>query len=184
MSSAGEPNATRADLETHLYPDRGARPGVEAFRLWVLRCLGGTDLGIWGDASHSSASDHYVGRAWDWGAPSSADVERLLVTLLEDDAELARRLGLLYVITAGHILAAYEGPWTARPYEGADPHDTHAHFSFTDLGAMGQTSGYASMPAACPSRMRWWAWVIAGVGIAGAGTVVWLERERIARALR
>jgi hypothetical protein len=126
------------------------RPGVEAFRDWVLRTYGGQkgdnkhDLGIWRACDTGGASEHKIGQAWDWGTTTKEPHgDALIAKLSANDWELGRRLGVAIVIWNRKIWTAWRRSEGWRAYTGADPHTTHVHFSFSRKGAMGETSGYA-----------------------------------------
>lgn len=141
-----DPWPTRAELATGCDPIGSPRPGVEAFRAWALE-RGGRDGGIWRDCNVGGGrSEHHEGRAWDW--LTDVPTARALVdVLLANEAELARRAGLLYLIHDGRIWRAYEPRgWAA--YGGGDPHRDHLHVSFTHAGAAGETSFYTHGPGA------------------------------------
>lgn len=124
------------------------RPGVTAFRDYVLARWGGADAGICGDKAHQQrASEHNVGRAWDWKVPSPEAANEAIDWLESGDWEMARRLGIGIVIHKGRIWSAWvDGAEPMqRAYTGANPHNTHVHFSFSHDGANGKTSGYAML---------------------------------------
>lgn len=128
--------------------DPTPKPGVVAFRAFVLERFGGTDLGIARDCAQGGKSEHKEGRAWDWGirvdkADQKAAAAALLSFLEKDDWANARRLGIGYVIWDRRIWSAWKRTAGWRPYDGADPHTTHMHLSWSHDGAMAKTSGYA-----------------------------------------
>ena len=128
------------------------RPGVEAFARFVIENLGGTDLGFVRECG-SRPSGHYTGSAWDWGMNANdpkdaAKVQELIDWLFANDYELYKRAGICYLIwnrqRVPNYKATIDSPermnWV--PYTGPSPHTDHVHFSFSDAGAMGQTSLY------------------------------------------
>lgn len=127
------------------------KPGAKAFRAWVLGTLklGGYDAGIARDCAAGGTSEHKEGRAWDWGvlaykgnpAVPKETIEGFLAALLQDDAELARRAGLMYVIFDHKIWSAARHAEGWRPYS-VSPHTDHVHFSFSRAGGAGKTSLY------------------------------------------
>jgi len=129
--------------------DPSPKLGVSEFRAFVLEHLGGTDLGICRECGQKP-SEHYEGRAWDWGVRTDRPedvvrVEKLMAWLLAPGAfgELhanVRRVGLRYMIWDGRIWTGGTRSWL--PYSGASPHRDHVHFSFGWDGALGQTSFY------------------------------------------
>lgn len=164
FDTAPEPFATHygeteCDLTT-------ARPGVEAFREFVLRQLGGGKGNIGrpcGATGHPSG--HYSMRAWDWTTSAddpeqAARAHELLDWLLANDAEMFRRAGLLYVIWDKHKWTAARRKW--ETYDGwaedgscptapcRHPHRDHVHFSFGKEGADGLTSLYPWLADGAP----------------------------------
>jgi hypothetical protein len=109
----------------------------------VLQNFGGTDLGIVRACDQGGKSEHKEGRAWDWGIPASADVEGFLSWMLDNNAENARRAGIMYLIYNRQAWRSYKDPHWAD-YTGVDPHDTHIHISLSRAGGAGLTSLYQS----------------------------------------
>lgn len=163
FSDPPEPLAASWD-ETECTPDV-VRPGVEAFRAFVLKHQGGRAGSTWRPCGRSP-SGHYSSRAWDWGMDANnpqerARVEELLDWLLEMDAEMFRRVGLQYVIWDRQKWRSYSPGWVAydgydlqgnctKPSGCRDPHTNHVHFSFSKQGAEGATSFYGGRPAEPP----------------------------------
>lgn len=124
------------------------KPGVAAFRTWLMAQRGGRNLGITRPCETGGTSEHKEGRAWDWGMNASnpddaARVDDTMAWLLAPDGDgnangVFRRLGLMYVIWNRSIWSARTRRWV--PYTGANPHTDHVHFSFGWPGAMAQTS--------------------------------------------
>ncbi len=127
--------------------DPSEKPGPKAFRAFVLDRFGGTDLGISRACAQGGASEHKEGRAWDWGIRADkpdqkAAAEALITFLGKSDFQNARRLGIGIIIWDRKIWSAWKRSDGWRPYSGADPHNTHMHLSWSQLGAMAKTSGY------------------------------------------
>lgn len=141
------------------------KPGVRAFRKFVLAQYPGTGAGNISRACTSGGtSEHKEGRAWDWGVSKSNAAERaaadeLLAWLVAadeygNDAAMARRAGIMYVIWNRQIWSTWAGWQTycvpkknvgcVKP--GTDqvrhPHTDHVHFSFTWAGAKKKTTFY------------------------------------------
>src|SRR5437870_4119582 len=119
--------------------DARPKPAVVAFRKLVLDRYPGTrDLGIINNCAPGLISEHYEGRAWDWGVMASvprerASAEDLINLLLRPDsrgnpAAMARRLGIMYMIWNRRIWGSYRMSEGWRPYEGKEAHDDHIHF--------------------------------------------------------
>lgn len=127
------------------------KPGVVAFRAFVLEHLGGLDSGICRTRGcPPSTSEHHEGRGWDWGVhvTKPADMERvdkLFEWLLKNDAENFRRAGLRYMIWDGKIWSSGRPQWI--PYSGWSPHRDHVHFTFSWPGARAETSFYKWLKA-------------------------------------
>lgn len=159
------------------------RPGVTAFRDWVLKNVGGRDVGIGREcvAGAPATSDHNEARAWDWGMWADKPEERskadeFLGWLLAtgpggEPFELARRAGLRYIIWDRRIWTSGSTDW--KPYDGfgadgkctkftdgkaacRDPHISHVHFSFSWPGALGQTSFYNWIRNGEPTGVNPW----------------------------
>ena len=128
-----------------------ARPGVTAFRDLVLATYPETrNAGIVRTCSVRGASEHKEGRAWDWKVDAAhpsdaAAVQDLLAWLMAADehgnqAAMARRLGVMYVIWDSQIWKSYQADKGWLPYRGASPHTDHVHISFSWAGALQRTS--------------------------------------------
>jgi hypothetical protein len=138
--------------------DRVEQIGVVAFRAMILAELGGGEGNIWA-CSHF---EHEEGRAWDWmndaaNPEDAARVEAVLNWLLAPDQfgrphEMARRLGLAYIIWNHRIITFWGSNRTWRPYGCADDptpsncHTNHVHFAFSWAGARAQTSWFTANP--------------------------------------
>lgn len=132
-----------ASYESEYECDPRERRGTSAFRSFIRRNFGGTDMGIIRDCGASeNPSGHYAGKAWDWGV-DGANVPAALDYLLANNAEIFRRAGLTYMIYNQRIWNAWTRAW--QNYTGADPHTSHVHFSFSTPGSLGQTSLYRAI---------------------------------------
>lgn len=133
------------------------RPGVLAFKDFVLKHQGGDSYGTSRPCVPGVSSGHHAGRAWDWAMDAydpqdRGRVDELLDWLTANDAELFRRAGLAYMLWDKRSWSAFRPQW--RPYDGfdeqgdcssgvcRDPHTNHVHFSFNWPGADGETSLY------------------------------------------
>lgn len=130
--------------------DPDEKPGVVLFRDFVMRHLGGRDAGIVRGCG-AGHSEHYEGRAWDWGMRAdnpeqSARVAELIDWLLAPDVRSSephanfRRVGLRYLIWNKKIWSPGKKTWSN--YTGPNPHTDHVHLSWDWPGAMGETSFY------------------------------------------
>lgn len=134
--------------------DPSPKPGVKMFRDFVITHYGGYDAGIARECSIGGNSEHKEGRAWDWGilkwsghtAVPKSTIEGFLADLLANDAELARRAGIMYMIFNRRIWSS-DKPTDWRPYSGSSPHTDHVHFSFSWAAAKAETSFYRGLSA-------------------------------------
>jgi hypothetical protein len=133
-----------------------------AFQRIVLQRYPGTGTGgISRGCEIGGQSEHKEGRAWDWGvnaayASDRAKVQDLFDWLLAEDrygndAAMAKRLGIMYVIWNRKIWGSWGG-WSTycvqKPRGCIDPedkdlrhpHTDHVHFSMSWAGAKMQTT--------------------------------------------
>ena len=126
--------------------DPHAKPGVAAFQQLVLSYWGhGGTYGITRACHIGGQSEHKEGRAWDFKLNpddygDQVAGQRIIDWLLANDAEMARRVGIMYIIWNERIWSTYEREDGWRPYSGPDNHTSHIHFSFSWAGAMKRTS--------------------------------------------
>lgn len=137
-----------AERDAPIECDPTPKPGVIAFRDWVLAELGGKSLGIVRacDAPWLEISVHNEGRGWDWAPPNKAAADELIACLLKErnrmrDA-LARRAGIRVIIWQRRIWISDGQGWRDYTKKGGDPHTGHVHFAFSRRGAAAQTSLY------------------------------------------
>jgi hypothetical protein len=140
-----------------------AKPGTVALGRWIMASYRGGFGPISRPCTGRSVSEHKEGRAFDWrlDATSAADrlrAARLMARLFAtgpsgEPAELARRMGVMYVIWNDRIYASYD-QFRARPYLSSGcrtraacsktlRHRDHMHLSLTRAGGRGLTSWYA-----------------------------------------
>ena len=140
-----------------------AKPGTKVLARWVVGTYGGRSGPISRACQGRSVSEHKEGRAFDWmlNASSAADRARAARFLKAafapgptgEPAELARRMGIMYVIWSDHMYAAYRG-FAPKAYLSSSckrivkcsrtlRHRNHMHISLTRSGGAGQTSWYA-----------------------------------------
>ncbi len=153
--------------------DPVAKPGVTAFRAMVMGLYRGTsDYGIVRDCGLGGTSEHKEGRAWDWkvsayNSTQKEQADTLMAWLLAPDkngneAAMARRLGIMYIIWNRKIWGAYAADKGWRPYSGVSAHTDHVHFSFSWPGALKQTSFWTRSVATVPTTP-------VGFGVSGNG---------------
>lgn len=130
------------------------RPGAVA----VGRLLSGTyGVGTFGIARYCAGgtSEHHEGRAIDWmfraDDPAQDAVARsALAWLTGNNGEMARRLGVMYLIYDRKMWRAYDPAGAWKPYTGASPHTDHIHISLTWDGALQRTSWWTGQPVTAP----------------------------------
>ena len=127
-----------------------ALPGVVKLRALALATYGrgGTSPATPRPCASGGTSEHKDGRAWDWmlnvantgDRRAAADFLGWLTGPGPSGVrgEMARRLGVMYVIYNKQSWASYRGSW--QPYDGYDPHTSHIHISLSWNGARGHTS--------------------------------------------
>ena len=139
-----------------------AKPGTKALGRWVVASYGGRAGAISRACTGTSVSEHKEGRAFDWtlrarSARDRARAARFLQRIVAtgpsgEHAELARRMGVMYVIWNDRMYAAYR-QFQPRPYLSSScktyklcsrtlRHRDHMHISLTRNGGMGRTSWY------------------------------------------
>lgn len=139
------------------------KPGTKTLARWMVASFGGAYGSISRPCAGGSVSEHKEGRAFDWtlDAYSSPDRDRALRFLRSifatgptgERAELARRMGVMYVIWNDRIYAAYD-QFAARAYLSSSckttstcsktlRHRDHMHVSLTRAGGLARTSWYA-----------------------------------------
>lgn len=124
--------------------------GIVKLRALALKTYGraGSSFATPRACTSGGTSEHQDGRAWDWmvNVDDRAD-RRAAANFLAwvtgpgpsgERGEMARRLGIMYVIYNHKSWASYRGTWEA--YEGADPHTSHIHISLSWNGARAHTS--------------------------------------------
>lgn len=163
--------------------DPEPKPGVVAFRRFLLDQVGGGDSGIGRNCDVGGRSEHHEGRAWDWrmSADDPEQAEQVADTLdwlLANDGEMFRRAGLMYMIWDGQIFTP--SGWHA--YSRPNPHTDHVHFSFGWPGALAETSFYQWLegrgPPGAPPPRRFppWAAALSGAVLGFAGIQLWRRR--------
>jgi hypothetical protein len=129
---------------------------------YLVRTYGGRFGRIGESCRGGSVSEHKEGRAFDWMVGSRKKKKRgraaeflraaFATGPSGQPAELARRMGIMYVIYDDHIYASYDH-FAPRPYrnEGCASlrkcsatlrHQDHVHVSLTRAGAAASTSWY------------------------------------------
>ncbi len=124
--------------------------GIVKLRALALRTYdrGGSSPATPRACTSVGTSEHKDGRAWDWmlDVHNAAD-KRVAADFLAwvtgpgpsgERGEMARRLGIMYVIYNHKSWASYRGTWES--YTGSDPHTSHIHVSLSWNGARAHTS--------------------------------------------
>lgn len=132
------------------------QPGVVEFKDLIVTRIGGASWGIFA----CSGYEHEEGRAWDWrmnvNDPTElAGVQRVLGWLVSNENEMARRLGLAYLIWNDQYLGfsagenhAWEDYLACIPGQSSASvcHMNHVHFSFAWAGARRETTWFTTGP--------------------------------------
>ena len=146
------------------YCDPHAKPGIVAFAKVLTATYPGTAIVSEARPCGSDTSEHYDGRALDWGVDYRNDRQRaqgkaFLHWLFATDASgnrdaMLRRLGIMYVIWDKQIWGAWSQQWEPYSCSGVTAcHVDHMHLSFDWSGAMKRTSfwtGVVRAPMAPP----------------------------------
>lgn len=143
------------------------KPGTVALGQWLVATYGGSGGAVNRSCAGSSTSEHKDGRAIDWtlDADDPADrarAEAFLTAAFATDASgepaaLARRMGIMYVIWADRMYAAWNG-FAPEKYLSSGcrskkkcsktlRHRDHVHVSLSRAGARGLTSFYVDLVA-------------------------------------
>ena len=131
--------------------DPKVKPGTQALANLLTKTYSGTSIVSLVRACDGSRSEHYDGRAIDWGVDHRNDAMRakgkaFLDWLFATDRDgntdaMVRRLGVMYVIWNKRIWGSYSQHW--EPYSCSGPTDCHVdhmHISLDWSGAMKKTS--------------------------------------------
>jgi hypothetical protein len=140
-----------APLQAESFCRKHVEPGVKAFEHLALKAYANSHSDGDNRPCQSGTSEHYDGRAWDWGVDHRkpklrADGRSMLHWLFAKDADgnkaaVFRRLGLMYVIWNKRIWGTWSKHWEPYRCRGANAcHVTHIHFSFGWAGAERKTS--------------------------------------------
>lgn len=122
--------------------DPNTKPGTLAFGQLLVDHYGSVITSL-ARACKSDNSQHYEGRAVDWGL-NAYDPEQLAIGnsvaawLTANNGEMAKRFGIMSFIWNRKAWDLYSLRW--RDYHGPSPHTDHMHFAFTWDGAMKRTS--------------------------------------------
>lgn len=146
-----------------------AQPGTLNLRAWTVATYGGGAGGTSRACRGKPTSEHQEGRAFDWTVQATRKADRvrvnrwlaaLLATGPSGEAhELARRMGVMYVIWNDKMYASYR-QFAPTPYvysscrgkplkkcSATFRHRDHVHVSLSRAGAQARTSWYATPQA-------------------------------------
>jgi hypothetical protein len=154
-----------APYQPQTFCDPVAKPGTRALAHVLTATYSGTSIVSLTRPCGSDTSEHYDGRAIDWGvdhrnAKTRAQGKAFLDWLFASDASgdddaMVRRLGVMYVIWNHRIWGSYSQRW--EPYDNCSGptacHVDHMHISLDWSGAMKKTSfwtGKVSAPMPPP----------------------------------
>ena len=141
------------------------RPGTVALGEWLVQTYGGGGGAVNRPCSDPGTSEHKDGRAVDWTLDADSPADRALARqFLEDafatddegnQAALARRMGIMYIIWSDHFYPAYD-QFQPESYLSSAcrslkkcsktlRHRDHMHISLSKAGAKGLTSFYVDL---------------------------------------
>jgi hypothetical protein len=130
------------------------QPGTVGLRDLLNRAYGKHGGGIVRDCGTGGQSEHKEGRALDYmlnynDPADRADTDDLINWLLATDQygnkhAMARRLGVMYMISNRRIWSAHKASQGWLPYNGEDAHVSHIHISLSWAGAKKQTTWWTT----------------------------------------
>jgi hypothetical protein len=132
-----------------------AKPGTKALLQTLIKNFGGKSLGISRSCGAGGRSEHKEGRALDWArnvkyASHRKAVDKAMKWLTANNGEVARRLGVMYIIWNQQIWSTYypEMGWRKMENRGSytQNHKDHVHISLSWDGAMQRTSWWTGKP--------------------------------------
>jgi len=136
-----------------------AKPGATALLSLLIKTWGGSSSGISRACTTGGTSEHKEGRALDWhmdmkNASDVAQVDKALTWITANNGEIARRLGIMYIIWNQRLWATYapDRGWRDEADRGSYTanHKDHVHISLTWDGAYQQTSWWTGVPVTVP----------------------------------
>jgi len=136
-----------------------AKPGATALLSLLIKTWGGSSSGISRACTTGGTSEHKEGRALDWhmdmkNASDVAQVDKALTWITANNGEIARRLGIMYIIWNQRLWATYapDRGWRNEADRGSYTanHKDHVHISLTWDGAYQQTSWWTGVPVTVP----------------------------------
>jgi hypothetical protein len=140
-----------------------AKPGAKALLSLLINTWGGRSSGISRGCKTGGRSEHKEGRALDWHmsakkAKDRRQVSKALRWITANHGEVARRLGIMYVIWNQQIWSTYypELGWRKMADRGSATanHKDHVHISLSWDGAYKQTSWWTGKPVTAPLNSR------------------------------
>jgi hypothetical protein len=160
---------TTSNIDAHLgYQPQttcspSAKPGAKALLSLLINTWGGSSSGISRGCKSGGRSEHKEGRALDWHmsakkAKDRKQVARAVKWITANHGEVARRLGLMYVIWNQRIWSTYypELGWRKMADRGSVTanHKDHVHISLSWDGAYQQTSWWTGKPVVSPLNSK------------------------------
>lgn len=127
--------------------DPKARPGTRKLGELLVNHYGTGTVGYERKCGRGT-SEHYDGRAIDWmvnvkNRNQKAAADAAVQWMSANNGEVARRLGVQYIIWNKKIWGAYAPARGWQNYRGANPHTDHVHISMTWDGANARTSWWS-----------------------------------------
>ncbi len=174
VDGGGQPVEDYATYDPQTTCTKKPRAGTMALGEWLVATYGGAGGAVNRPCSGSGSSEHKDGRAVDWtlnaGSPADRKIARtFLAAAFATDAQgnqaaLARRMGIMYVIWNDRFYPSYEqfrpesylssSCRSKRKCSKTLRHKDHMHISLSKAGAKGLTSFYIDLLRAAPTRLN------------------------------
>lgn len=121
------------------------KPGSVAFGQLLKTVYPRGVVGISRSCTEAGTSEHKDGRAVDFMINAKDPAQKavgdaIVGWITANNGEIARRLGVMYLIWDGKFWGGYAPQDGWIPYTGSNPHTDHIHTSLTWDGAMARTS--------------------------------------------
>jgi hypothetical protein len=168
VDGSGLPVEDYASYDPQTTCTKKPRTGTVVLGEWLVVTYGGAGGAVNRPCSGSGASEHKDGRAVDWVLDADKPADRKLAKAFlaaafapdaaGNQAALARRMGIMYVIWSDHFYPAYH-QFQPEKYLSSScrskqkcsktlRHRDHMHISLTRQGEKGQTSWFVAQPSA------------------------------------
>jgi hypothetical protein len=165
VNGGGLPVEDYASYDPQTTCTKKPRVGTVALGEWLVATYGGSGGAVNRPCSGAGTSEHKDGRAVDWVLDADSPADRrlartFLAAAFATDAEgnqaaLARRMGVMYIIWSDHFYPAYDQfqreaylSTSCRAKQKCSKtlrHRDHMHISLSKAGAKGLTSFYVDL---------------------------------------